>query len=72
MSCDRSAYYQKAIKATARRLKMNTDFCGFFMLLGRLNSVSLCLSGLPINHELLRTNLLISFRSSYLLVSEVR
>ena len=31
MYCDRSAYYQKAIKATARRLIINTLTCsGFF------------------------------------------
>ena len=72
MYCDCSALLKKAIKATARHLKIYTNLLWLFLLLGRLNSVSLCLSGLPINHELLRTNLLISFRSSYPLVSEVR
>jgi hypothetical protein len=30
MYCDCSAYYQKAIKATARRLKVNTHLLAFF------------------------------------------
>ena len=34
MYCDRSAYYQKAIKATARRLKITLTCCGFFCFLG--------------------------------------
>ena len=33
---DRSAYYQKAIKATARRLKTNTNLLWLFLLFGRL------------------------------------
>jgi len=36
MYCDRSAYYQKAIKATARRLKTNTNLLWLFLLFGRL------------------------------------
>jgi hypothetical protein len=36
MYCDRSAYYQKAIKATARRLKINTHLLWLFLLFGRL------------------------------------
>ena len=36
MCCDRSAYYQKAIKATARRLKINTHLLWLFLLFGRL------------------------------------
>jgi hypothetical protein len=35
MYCDRSAYYHKAIKATARRLKNKHSLaCGFFCFLG--------------------------------------
>jgi len=30
MYCDRSAYYQKAIKATARRWKINTNLLWLF------------------------------------------
>jgi hypothetical protein len=36
MYCDRSAYYQKAIKATARRLKINSSLLWLFLLFGRL------------------------------------
>jgi len=36
MYCDRSAYYQKAIKATARCLKTNTNLLWLFLLFGRL------------------------------------
>jgi hypothetical protein len=36
MYCDRSAYYQKAIKVTARRLKINTHLLWLFLLFGRL------------------------------------
>ena len=36
MYCDRSAYYQKAIKATARRLKINSNLLWLFLLFGRL------------------------------------
>jgi TM2 domain-containing membrane protein YozV len=36
MYCDRSAYYQKAIKATARRLIINTNLLWLFLLFGRL------------------------------------
>jgi len=36
MDCDRSAYNQKAIKATARRLKINDNLLWFFLLFGRL------------------------------------
>ena len=36
MYCDRSVYYQKAIKATARRLKINTNLLWLFLLFGRL------------------------------------
>jgi len=36
MYCDRSAYYQKAIKATARRLKKNSNLLWLFLLFGRL------------------------------------
>ena len=39
MYCDRSAYYQKAIKATARQLKIFTNLQWFFLLFGRLVSV---------------------------------
>jgi len=37
MCCDRSAYYQKAIKATARLLKINTNLLWLFLLFGRLD-----------------------------------
>ncbi len=37
MYCDRSAYYQKAIKATARRLRINTFLLWLFLLFGRLD-----------------------------------
>lgn len=36
MYCDRSAYYQKAIKATARQLKIYTYLLWLFLLFGRL------------------------------------
>ena len=36
MYCDRSAYYQKAIKATSRRLIINTYLQWLFLLFGRL------------------------------------
>ncbi len=36
MYCDRSAYYRKAIKATARRLNINTTLLWLFLLFGRL------------------------------------
>ncbi len=36
MYCDRSAYYQRAIKATARQLNKNTHLLWFFLLFGRL------------------------------------
>jgi len=36
MYCDYSAYYQKAIKATARQLKNYTNLLWFFLLFGRL------------------------------------
>ena len=36
MYCDRSAYSQKAIKATARRLKISSNLLWLFLLLGRL------------------------------------
>ena len=36
MYCDRSAYYQKAIKATARQLKISTNLLWLFLLFGRL------------------------------------
>ncbi len=36
MYCDRSAYYQKAIKATARRLKTNSNLLWLFLHFGRL------------------------------------
>jgi hypothetical protein len=36
MYCDRSAYYQKAIKATARRLKIYSRLLWLFLLFGRL------------------------------------
>jgi len=36
MYCDRSAYYHKAIKATARRLILNTNLLWLFLLYGRL------------------------------------
>ncbi len=42
MYCDRSAYFQKAIKATARQLQFNTNLQWFFLLFGRL-VVSMCL-----------------------------
>jgi hypothetical protein len=36
MYCDRSAYYQKAIKATARLLKIAANLLWLFLLFGRL------------------------------------
>jgi len=36
MYCDCSAYYQKVMKATARRLKTNTNLLWLFLLFGRL------------------------------------
>jgi len=36
MDCDRSAYFQRAIKATARRLKNKYSLAVFFLLFGRL------------------------------------
>ena len=36
MYCDRSAYYQKAIKATARQFIINTNLLWLFLLFGRL------------------------------------
>jgi len=36
MYCDRSAYYQKAIKATARPLNIYTRLLWLFLLFGRL------------------------------------
>ncbi len=39
MYCDRSAYYQKAIKATARQLKINTYLRWLFLLFGRLGKM---------------------------------
>ena len=41
MYCDRSAYYQKAIKATARRLKTNSNLLWLFLLFGRLDNFSI-------------------------------
>ena len=37
MCCDRSAYYQKAIKATARQFKIYAHFLWLFLLFGRLD-----------------------------------
>ena len=37
MYCDRSAYYQKAIKATARQLLIYSNLLWLFLLFGRLN-----------------------------------
>jgi hypothetical protein len=37
MYCDRSAYYQKAIKATARHLKIYTHLLWLFLLFGRFD-----------------------------------
>jgi len=39
MYCDRSAYYQKAIKATARHLKISTNLLWLFLLFGRLDII---------------------------------
>jgi len=36
MYCDRSAYYQKAIKATVRLLKIYANLLWLFLLFGRL------------------------------------
>jgi len=36
MYCDRSAYHQKAIKATARQLLNYSNLLWFFLLFGRL------------------------------------
>jgi len=36
MYCDRSAYYQKAIKATARQLLIYSNLLWIFLLFGRL------------------------------------
>jgi len=36
MYCDRSAYYQKAIKATARQLQNYSNLLWLFLLFGRL------------------------------------
>jgi len=37
MYCDRSAYYQKAIKAIARLLKICSHLLWLFLLFGRLD-----------------------------------
>ena len=38
MYCDRSAYYQKAIKATARPLEIYSNLLWLFLLFGRFYS----------------------------------
>ena len=80
MYCCRSAYYQKAIKATARLFENEHGLTVAFFAFGAFMIVidifnfllSETLLEMSVNPELLRTNLLISFRSSYPFVSEVR
>lgn len=56
MYCDRSAYYQKAIKATARRLKTNTNLQWLFLLFGRLEVLLFFFTGIYLLVDLLIYN----------------
>ena len=56
MYCDRSAYYQKAIKATARRLKINTHLLWLFLLFGAIRSIAVYFTGIYLLVDLLIYN----------------